>query len=748
MTTFALGNRQKIISLVKKNLLLPLAAALILHYGALAQPSGLSIADITSGKYYAERIYGVNPSNDGETYTQLSPDRQQILRYSFKTGAQVGVVFDAATANGPTKLTNIDGYTMSPDEGRILIETETKYIYRRSYTAKCYIYDISTKRLTPLSDGGPQQAPLFSPDGTMVAFARANNLFLVKLLFDNAESQVTTDGRFNHVLNGIPDWVNEEEFSTNRSFCFTTDSKMLAWVRYDESQVPVYSMQMYKGMKPEVRENDEYPGSYDYKYPVAGARNSAVCVKTFDIESRAVREMAVPVDTDGYIPALRMTGDPARLAVVTLNRHQDRMDIYMVNPRSTVATLALRETDEKYIKEDAYTQLRFYGDKFVLTSERSGFRQLYLYNLQGQLLRQLTQGNFDVTAFYGYDPKTGDTYYQAADESPLRRNVFVADKQGKSRMLSTERGTNSATFATGFKYHMNVYSNSTTPYVTTLRDARGKTLTTLLDNAALKRNTDTLCGQKEFFTFATPEGVELNGWMIRPRNFDKERRYPVVLYQYGGPGSQEVTDSWNMGFMPGGLLETYLTERGYIAACVDGRGTGARGAEFEKCTYLHLGQLEAKDQVEAARYLGSLPYVDPTRIGIWGWSFGGFNTLMSMSEGRPVFKAGVAVAAPTNWKYYDTVYTERYMRTPQENPGYDDNPISRAAQLSGSLLLVHGTADDNVHFRNCAEYSEALVQQGKQFDMQVYTNRNHFIMGGQTRTHLMTRLTDYFLRNL
>lgn len=716
---------------------------------AHAQEGKIKLQDVTNGVYWPKQIDGVNPMNDGESYTQLSPDHKRIVRHSFKTGKEIATVFDVETVRGSKKLPYIDGYIMSPDEHRILIQTETKGIYRRSYTAVYYIYDVRNNTLEPLSEGGPQQVPLFSPDGNVIAFARGNNLFLVKLLFGNAEVQVTKDGKFNEVINGLPDWVNEEEFTTNRSFDFSADSKVLAWVRYDESQVPIYSMQEFKGLYPARSEFDAYPGTYDYKYPVAGQKNSEVKVMTFDIKNRVTRTLDVPLDKDGYIPRIKFTSDPTKLAVITLNRHQSQMDVYMANPLSKVCKLVLREKNEKYVRETAYTQMKFYDGHFSLLSERSGFQHLYWYNLGGQLEAQITKGNFEVTDFYGYDARTGSFYFASTQESPLRRAVYKADKQGRVKKLSSSVGTNSAKFSKTMKYYMNVYSSAQQPPVTSLCDNNGKTITTLIDNADLKAKVEKVAGKKEFFQFTTSEGVQLNGWMVKPRDFDASKKYPVVMYQYSGPGSQEVTDSWNLGFYGAGIFESYLTEQGFICACVDGRGTGARGADFEKCTYLQLGLRESQDQVETAIYLGSLPYVDKANIGIWGWSFGGFNTLMSMSEGRPVFKAGVAVAAPSNWKYYDTVYTERYMRTPNENAaGYAINPMERAANLSGSLLLIHGTADDNVHFRNVAEMSEALVQANKQFEMQIYTNRNHSIYGGNTRYHLLTRMCDFFKRNL
>lgn len=716
------------------------------------EPEGkhnIRFADVVDYAYGAESIVGVRPMSDGESYTQLSGDRQQIVRHSFKTGEETGVVFDLAKVGGKTKISAIEGYIISPDERRILIQTQTKRIYRHSFTAQFYIYDVAHNTLEPLSDGGAQQVPKFSPDGNNIAFVRGGNLFIVKLLFGNAETQVTKDGCFNNIINGIPDWVNEEEFSNNCSFDFSADSRMLAWVRYDESQVPIYRIQEYKGLSPERTEYDTYPGEYAYKYPVAGEKNSEVKVLTYDIKDRATRTIEVPMDSDAYIPRIKFTSDPDRLAIVTLNRHQDCMDIYMANPRSTVCRLAVREKNDRYLRETAYTQLKFYDGHFALLSERSGYQHLYWYNLNGELEQQVTKGNFEVTDFYGYDAKAQRFYFAAAAKSPLQREVYSAGKKGDMKRLTAEEGTNSAVFSTSMKYFMNVYSSAQQPPITTLRDNSGKRLATLLDNAALKARTDGVLGQRKFFTFKTEDGTLLNGYMVLPRDFSETKQYPVVMYQYSGPGSQEVKDSWNIGFYGcGAILESYLAEEGFVCVCVDGRGTGFRGADFEKCTYLRLGEKEAQDQAAAARYLATLPYIDADNIGIWGWSFGGFCTLMSMTE-APVFKAGVAIAAPSNWKYYDTVYTERFMRTPKENAaGYAINPINRAANLSGNLLLVHGTADDNVHFRNAAEMSEALVQANKQFDMQIYTNRNHSIYGGTTRHHLLTRLCDFFRAQL
>ncbi|MBQ0060488.1 MAG: S9 family peptidase [Bacteroidales bacterium] len=710
----------------------------------------LTMEDITRGSFRAQAVYGWTPSKDGESFTQISADRQRIVRNSFKTGEEIETVFDVNTARN-VKLDYIDGYIMSPAEDNILIQTETQSIYRHSYTAVFYIYNVRNKTLVPLSENGPQQVPLFSPDGTMVAFVRNNNLFLVKLLYNNAESQVTKDGKYNEILNGIPDWVNEEEFGYSRAFDFSADSQMLAWIRFDESQVPEFNFSLYKGAAPAYTDYALYPGAYSYKYPVAGVDNAKVKVMTFDIKSRATRTIDLPLEADGYIPRIYFTKDPDKLAVMTLNRHQNRYDIYMANPRSCTAQLIVRDEAPQYIKEPAYDDIRFYDKNFVMMSERDGYNHLYLYNFNGQLIKQITKGEFEVTAFYGWDEATNTFYYGSNEGSPLRKNVYKIDGKGRKTRLTSKDGTNSALFSANMKYFLNNWSDANTPYVFTLNDNNGKTLKTLVDNQRLNdKLAQTELGTKEFFTFTTSEGVQLNGFMIKPASFDASKKYPVVMHQYSGPGSQQVTDSWSIGANGnGGLFESFLCSEGFICVCVDGRGTGGRGAEFEKCTYLNLGVKESKDQVETAIYLGTLPYIDKNNIAIWGWSYGGFNTLMSMSEGRPVFKCGVAVAPPTSWRYYDTIYTERFMRTPQENSkGYDECPISRAKNLSGNLLLCHGLADDNVHFRNSAEYSESLVQADKQFEMQVYTNRNHGIGGGNTRHHLYTRINNFFVSNL
>lgn len=725
-------NKMKLFLLL---MLIPLAA------------NGLDLRQITSGQFIPDNIRGVTPAADGESYTQLGDDGKTISRYSFKTGKVLETLFDAAN----TKVEYISGYIMSPDGKRILIETNRKSIYRHSFTADYYIYTIASRKMVPLSDHGAQQTPLFSPDGTMIAFVRANNIFLIKLLYDNAESQVTKDGKKNEVINGIPDWVNEEEFGHSRAMVFTADSKQLVWVRYDERAVCQYSMPLYKGLKPERNEFTEYPGAYTYKYPIAGADNSKCSVWSFDIASRQTRQLQVPLDTDGYIPRLKSTHEAQKVLVMTMNRHQDCLRVYTANPLSTVCQLLIEDKTPKYIKEDCVENMKVTSKYILLPSERDGWMHLYLYNMNGQLLRQVDHGDYEVSEVYGVDDQTGNVYYASHQYGATDQRVFMTQANGKTTCLTNKAGWSSAVFSSNYQSFIHVWSNLNTPPVVTLCNNSGKAITTLVDNKELREQlAKEQLGSRELFTMTTADGITLNGWMVKPANFDATKRYPVIMYQYSGPGSQQVKDAWNIGMnSQGAILEQYLCQQGFLCVCVDGRGTGGRGADFEKCTYLRLGDLESHDQVEAALWLGKQSYVDKDRIAIWGWSYGGFNTLMSMSEGRPVFRAGVAIAPVTSWRFYDSIYTERFMRTPKENPtGYDDCPISRASQLNGALLLCHGSADDNVHLRNTAEYTEVLVQADKDFRQLVYTNRNHSIFGGNTRNHLFRQCVNFLKEEL
>lgn len=731
---------------------------LLLAAGQLLAGGKLDLKEITQGAFRGESMAAVEPLADGETYAQISADGRQIVSYSFKTGKQVGVLFDAATARGAS-IDRVDGYIMSPTGKRILIQTQTERIYRRSFTATYYIYTIANNRLEPLSDGGPQQTPLWSPDGEQVAFVRDNNIFLVKLLYNNAESQVTKDGRRNEIINGLPDWVCEEEFSHNRAMVFSADSKQIVWVRYDETDVkecylPLAPTDWKAGAAQASASCERLDGTYAYKYPKPGEQNSRLTLLSYDIKSHQTRTLQLPLDQDGYIPRIKATTDPTKVAVFTLNRHQDDLKIYMANPLSTVCQLVVEDKVDKYIKEETFEQSIVTPSHIVLTSERSGYNAVYVYSLTGQLQRTVTavERGAVVSTLYGYDEATGDVYF-AAQPDALNQKVYVSHRNGKTDCLTPRDGWSTALFSSNYKSMLLSWSDLQTPPVMTLCATNGgKVVKTMYDNKALaEKYAGYDMGTKELFTFTTSEGVKLNGWLVKPVGFVAGKKYPVVMYQYGGPGSQQVKNAWGIGMNgQGAILEQLLAQQGYVVACVDGRGTGGRGAEFEKSIYLRLGELEARDQVEAALWLGQQPFVDKERIGIWGWSYGGWNTLMSMSEGREVFCCGVAIAPPTNWRFYDSVYTERYMRTPQENAsGYDDIcAIARAPKLHGALLLCHGLADDNVHYVNTAEYVSALIAADKDFRQLVYTNRNHSIYGGNTRNHLFRQCLDFLAGEL
>ncbi|WP_315346396.1 S9 family peptidase [Segatella salivae] len=727
-----------------------LCVTILLMTSEMRADNKITLKDVTGQTFSPQYISGVDPILGTDLYASISKDGKQIIEYAFKSGKPTRVLFDIANTQGES-LKQFDGYSLSPDGKRMLIQTNTHKIYRRSSTADYYIYTIQSRKLEKLSSGGPQQIPTWSPDGNQIAFVRDNNIFLVKLLYDNAESQITKDGKFNEIINGVPDWVNEEEFSTNRSLCFTADSRMICWIKYDERKVKEYSLQMFMGSHPAMKAYEVYPGAYTYKYPKAGEDNAIVSVWAYDIQSHKTNRLQVPLDADGYIPRIKSTNDPNKVIVYTMNRHQDVLNLYAVNPHSTLSQLIIKESADKYVKEEAMEGIKIGQNSILLPSDRDGFMHLYLYNMNGSLIRKIGEGNYDITNVYGYDEASGDVYYQAASVNPHDRQIFVSHKNGKTERLTDANGWNTAMFSGDYKYFLNTWSNYNTPYVFTIRDNKGKVLSTPVDNKELKEKIKSFGFHgRETFSFTTSEGIKLDGWMVKPADFNPQKKYPVILFQYSGPSSQQVTDAWSAGSMGnGGAFDYYLSQQGYIVVCVDGRGTGGRGAMFEKCTYLKLGELESRDQVETALWLGSQSYVDKNRIGIWGWSFGGFNTLMSMSEGRPVFKAGVAVAPPTNWRYYDTIYTERYMRTPKENgSGYATNPIQRANNLHGALLICHGMANDNVQPQNTMEYSEALVQADKDFKENFYTNRNHSIYGGNTRTHLLRQITNWFNDNL
>lgn len=686
----------------------------------------------------------LNFTSDGASYLQLSGDRKRIVKYDTRTGRELETLLDLDHTR-ETTLNSIDGYTVSPDGSKIMVRRNTRMIYRHSYDAEYYVYEMRSRLLRPLSTEHPrQQAPLFSPDGRMVAFVAGNNIYIKKLDYQT-EIAVTTDGAPGQIINGVPDWTYEEEFATSSSMTWAPDNLNLCYLRYDESQVPLYSFPLYEGACDAMPQYALYPGAFTYKYPVAGQPNSAVTVRSYDVETRKTKEINLSNPSVEYIPRLTYAYSPERLMVVTLNRAQNRMEIYAVNPKSTVCRSVLVEESNAWLPTESYENLTFSHDGFVVLSSRTGYAHLYSYSYSGALTATLTSGQYDVTAYYGYNSSNKCHYFQSAVSGPLNRVVSKVDAKGVRTDLSATEGTASASFSPDMTYYTMSYSSTTTPPVYTLHsaaDKAGRNIKVLEDNAALAQK---FAGEprREFFTMQS-DGVTLNGWMLKPANFDPSRRYPVVMFQYSGPGSQQVLNVWKVDW------SNYYASRGYIVACVDGRGTGARGYEFMTCTYKNLGYYETIDQINAARYMASLPYVDGNRIGIHGWSYGGYETLMAASAPDAPYAAAVAVAPVTDWRYYDTVYAERYMLTPGENAeGYRDSaPVNRVANVHCPLLIMTGTADDNVHFQNTVQFVAKTQMAGGWCDMLIFPNMNHFINGCDDYTIVYARMLEYFDRNM
>jgi dipeptidyl-peptidase-4 len=693
--------------------------------------------------FWASGVFGLRSMNDGLNYTTYDRQHNAIVKYSYKTGEATDTILKI----NDLKLEDFSDYHFSADETKLLLETNVQSIYRHSYTAENYIYDINTKKLSPLSDKKEQQLATFSPEGSKVAFAYQNNIYIKDLISDK-ETQVSTDGKKNHVLNGVPDWVYEEEFGFSKAFDWSADGNKLAYIRFDESKVKTFDMTVYAGLAPKLEQNKLYPENRQWKYPKAGDDNSVISVHIFDLKTNKTLKADIGTETDIYIPRIKWTTDANQLIILRLNRLQNHLEILFTDAATGKTKVIYNEKNKYYIETDMFDNITFLedGENFIYTSEKDGYNHIYYRSIDGKTEVQVTNGKWEVMDFSGYDEKAKLFYYTAAEASPLVRDLYVTDLKGKKKKkLSTEEGTNRADFSKGFKYYINTFSSINKPTYVTLHNSKGEQIRVLKDNDGLAEQVKQYGGvNKSFFKFKTSEGVELNGYMIKPHDFDANKKYPVLMYQYSGPNSQSVQNRWSFGW------DQLLAQKGYIVACVDGRGTGARGEAFRKITYQQLGKYETVDQIEAAKYLGSLAYVDAKRIGIWGWSFGGYETLLALTKGADYFKAGIAVAPVTNWRYYDNIYTERYMRKPQDNAGgYDDNsPINHVEKLQGKLLLVHGTADDNVHVQNSMEMSEALVQAGKQFRQFYYTNRNHGIYGGYTRYHLYTMMTNFILENL
>lgn len=701
----------------------------------------ITIEQIYNGTFRAQGMDELQSMKNTNQYTVLNPDRvsrsMQIDLYDFATLKKTATLID--TKNFPALSDGIDSYTFSSDEKLILIANNSNQIFRHSFTADYYLYTIESKQLTKLFDFQVQE-PTFSPDGKKIAYAKENNLFV----YDLATKQsipVTTDGKKNSIINGITDWVYEEEFAFVKAFDWSADSKKLAYIRFDESEVPEFSMSIFQ--------KELYPTVETFKYPKAGEKNSAVSLHIYDVNAATVKTVNLGNYNDFYIARMKWTNDANVLSAQVLNRHQDNLDLLFIDGNSGAAKVVLNEKDKAYV--DVTDNLTFLkNNSFIWTSEKDGFNHIYWYDKNGKLKNQVTKGKWEVTSYYGFDEKTNTIFYQSVENGSVNRAIYSINLNGKNKLLlSKNTGTNAATFSPNFEFYINTFSTANQPTTYTLNAVKtGKQLQVIEDNQVLaSKLKDFNLPSKEFFILKTEKGNELNAWIIKPKDFDASKKYPVFMYQYSGPGSQQVNNEWNSAddywFM-------MLAQQGYIVACVDGRGTGFKGADFKKVTQKELGKYEVEDQIDAAKVIGNYPYVDKSRIGIWGWSYGGFMASNCILKGADVFKMAIAVAPVTNWRFYDSVYTERYMQTPQENAsGYDENsPINHVDKLKGKFLLIHGSGDDNVHVQNSMQMMEALIQANKQFDSQIYPDKNHGIYGGKTRVQLYTKMTNFIKENL
>lgn len=685
----------------------------------------------------AKRPSSLTYMPDGTQYAMLSDDGKAIKTYDIRSGNETGVLVDLTRTRDIT-IPSADGFIVSPNAAKVIIYRNPEYIYRRSFTAEYYVYDIKSRKLDNLSPEFPRvRSVMMSPDSRMIAFVANNDIYLKKLDYNN-QVRVTTDGAAGKIINGATDWTYEEEFSTTSLMAWAPDNLTLCFVKFNETDVPLYSLPLYEGTCMPMKEYARYPGSLSYKYPVAGVGNSKVTLHSYDVETRKTKDIPLPDANIEYIPRIDYGAQPSQLMVSTLNRDQNRYELYSVNPASTVAKSVLVEKSNAWIDPLTYEGMTFQQDGFVVMSQRSGFMHLYKYSYAGALTRTITSGDFDVTAYYGSDA-AGRHYYQAASPSPLQRTVYRVDAKGVRSAVSDTKGTASATFSPNLEYAVINYSTPTTPPVYTLCNNQGKSLRVLEDNAALKQRFDGIMQAKEFIKIPS-DGLELNAFVIRPSGFDPSRKYPVIMTQYSGPGSQSVLDRWELDWM------YYFANNGFMIVCVDGRGTGGRGTQFMHAVYKGLGHYETIDQINAAKHIATLPGVDASRIGICGWSYGGYETLMCATANGCPFAAAVAIAPVTDWRYYDTVYSERYMLTPQQNEaGYNASaPLSRAAKLACPTLIMYGTADDNVHPANSLQFVSALQTAGGYCDMFVFPNMNHSIYGCNARAVVYGKMFDFF----
>ena len=700
----------------------------------------LTLEEIWGGAFRAEGMDELQSLKNTNQYTVLNFDKasrsMQIDLYDYATLKKVSTLIDTKNHKN---LPMIDSYTFNSKENSILIACASEQIFRHSFVADYYLYDISSKQLTKLFDFKVQE-PTFSPDGTQIAYAKDNNLFVYNLQTKSSK-QITTDGKKNAIINGITDWVYEEEFAFVKAFDWNASSDKIAFIRFDESEVPEFSMDLYnQGL---------YPTQQVFKYPKAGEKNAVVSLHIYDLKGNNSKQINLGNYDDFYIPRLKWTNEANVLSAQVINRHQNNLDLLFVDGTSGTVKVVLNEKDKAYV--DITDNLTFLKDNsFIWTSEKDGFNHIYHYDKSGKLKNQITKGNWEVTKYYGLDEKSGTIFYQSVENGSINRDIYSVKLNGSGKKrLSTQTGTNSATFSPNFEYYINTFSSATTPAVYSLNEAKsGKEVQSIKKNEALLSKLAKYdLPSKEFFELTTEKGNKLNAWMIKPKDFDPNKKYPVLMFQYSGPGSQEVSNNW---LDPNDMWYMMLSQQGYIVACVDGRGTGFKGADFKKVTYKDLGNLEVVDQIDAAKTIGKYKYVDNSRIGIWGWSYGGFMSSNCILKGNDVFKMAIAVAPVTNWRFYDSVYTERFLQTPAENAsGYDENsPINHVSKLKGKYLLIHGTADDNVHVQNTMLMVEALVQANKQFDWAIYPDKNHGIYGGKTRLQLYTKMTNFIKDNL
>jgi len=698
--------------------------------------------DITDGKFRPDKSQIPSSMIDGEHYT-LMVDSQTIVKFSYKTGAAIDTLLSINKTKNPL-ISSFSGYVMSPRETKILVYTNKQKRYRRSFTADYYIYDIKYKEFDPLSSKKPQEAPVFSADDRYIAFAHGNNLHMKKVDF-KTDIQITKDGEPGKISNGISDWLYEEEFGLTYHYGWCPDSKLLAFIKFDERDVKEFSFQTF--LDKDKRAFLLYPEAAKFNYPKAGEKNPRAIVCIYDDFNKTTRTISLNQDTNCYIPRIKWTNKADQLAIFQLNRNQNRLDMYLTNPKTGISRLIIREENKYYVDYENIDHIKFRKDNtgFYSVSDRDGYKHIYQHRMDGTVARQVTKGTWDITDFYGVDEQKNIVYYQSAEFSPMERNVFSIDAKGKKNCLTDAKGKNNAYFSCNFNYFAHETSSVNEPNSLCLRNGKGSKIRDLKNNTAIATLFKSLhLNNKEFFSFTTSDNILLNGWMLKPSGLDFKKKYPVVMIQYSGPGSQLALNEWNIGW------EYYLSQKGYLVVCVDGRGTASRGADFMKSTHKQLGVLEARDQIETAKYLGKLDYVDKNRIGIWGWSYGGSVVLWAMSSGEQVFKAGIAVAPVTDWRFYNTAYTERFMQTPEENfAGYEQtSAVLKAEQLKGRLLIIHGTADDNVHYNNTLIYTDKLVEAGKQFEMHIYTDKNHSITGKQTRRHLYTRMSEFLFREL